>query len=241
MTILHLSFTAAEAERVKFVHSLAPSFGKTHSVKRGQIFQDVIDLYSKYPDVVLAEYPFRTRFIGEVAVDLGGVTRDVFSAFFEEAYIQCFDGSSLLTPSDNPFLDPGTMSILGTIISHVYLLTGMLPVKVAFPCLAKILLPTVSGIPEEVLLQCFVDCLCNLDAGTLKEALQSLQRGDPSFSSGLKCRLVTLFSMYNVREIPTVSNLNQIVLGVARHHFFRKPAAPLSEMHSGVHEQHRRF
>ena len=44
--------------------------------------------------------------------------------------------------------------------------------------------------------------------------------------------------MYNVREIPTVSNLKRIIL-LAKHHLFRKPAAPLSEMHSGVHEQHR--
>ena len=75
-----------------------------------------------YPDVVLAEYPFRTRFIGDVAVDLGGGTRDVFSAFFEEAYIQCFDSSSLLTPSDNPFLDPGTISILTGILTKLLFL-----------------------------------------------------------------------------------------------------------------------
>ena len=128
-------------------------------MKRSQIFADVLNLYSKDRDTVLSEYPFRTRFIGEVAVDLGGVTRDVFSAFFEEAYARCFDGSSLLTPSDSPFMDLSTMSTLGTIISHVYLLTGMLPVKVAFPCLASVLLPLVSGIPEEVIVRCFVDCL----------------------------------------------------------------------------------
>ena len=38
-----------------------------------------------------------------------------------------------------------------------------------------------------------------------------------------------------------MSNLKRIVLGVARHHFFRKPAAPLAEMHSGVPEQHKQF
>ncbi len=153
---------------------------------------------------MLSEYPFRTRFIGELVIDVGGVTRDVFSAFFEEAYAKCFDGSSLLTPSDNPFNESSTMLTLGTIISHVYLLTGMLPVKVAFHCLASILLPSVSGIPEEVIVQCYVDSLSNLDAATLKEALEAVHRGDPSFASDLKSNLISLVSLYNVREIPTV-------------------------------------
>ena len=101
---------------------------------------------------MLAEYPFRSKFVGERAVDLGGVTRDVFSAFFEEAYAKCFDGSSLLTPSDNPLIDSSTLSTVGTIISHVYLITGMLSVQIAFPCLAAVLLPSVSGVPEEVVM-----------------------------------------------------------------------------------------
>ncbi len=118
----------ADVDRMKFVNSLSPTLGTPHPVKRSQIFQDVLNLYSKSRDIVLSEYPFRTRFIGELAIDVGGVTRDVFSAFFEEAYAKCFDGSSLLTPSDNPFIESSTMLTLGTIISHVYLLTGMLPV-----------------------------------------------------------------------------------------------------------------
>ena len=78
-------------------------------------------------------------------------------SFHEEAYIQCFDGSSFLTPTYNPFLDPGTMSILGTTCC------SNAACQSCSPCLAKILLPTVSGISEEVLLQCFGGC--NLDAG----------------------------------------------------------------------------
>lgn len=57
----------------------------------------------------------------------------------------------------------------------------------------------------------------------------------------MKSNLISLVSLYNVREIPTVLNLKRIVLGVARHHFFRKPAAALSEIRSGVPEQHRKF
>ena len=227
--------------RVKFIESLSLTFGKTHLVKRSHIFEDVIDLYSSKRDTVLAEYPFRSKFVGERAVDLGGVTRDVFSAFFEEAYAKCFDGSSLLTPSDNPLIDSSTLSTVGTIISHVYLITGMLPVQIAFPCLAAVLLPSVSGVPEEVVIECYIDCLSNVDAATLKESLEAIRRGDPSFTHDLKSRLVSLVSMNNVRQIPTVSNLKRILLGVAKHHFFRRPAAAILELSSGIPEQHKKF
>ena len=49
-----LCFTA-DVERVKFVDSLCPTFGKTHPVKRSQIFADVLNLYSKDRDTVLSE------------------------------------------------------------------------------------------------------------------------------------------------------------------------------------------
>jgi hypothetical protein len=50
---------------------------------------------------VMKKYPFFVRFDGEKAVDLGGVTRDMFSAFFEVLYLKLFDGSSLFYPTTN--------------------------------------------------------------------------------------------------------------------------------------------
>ncbi len=238
---LCLFLFAARTVRIAFRDSLSLTIGKTHTVKRDQIFQDVIDLYSKGRDTLLKEYPFRTKFFGENAIDVGGVTCDVFSAFYEEAYAKCFNGSSLLTPSDSPFIDPLTLSTLGTIISHAHLLTGMLPVKVAFPCLAAVLLPSVDGIPDDVLVRCFAECLSQLDASTLKEGLEAIGKGDPSFAADLLSRLIDLLSMFNVREIPTVRNLRRIVQGVARHHLLRKPSAAISEMRCGVPDQHKKF
>lgn len=229
---------SADTLRTAFVESLSLEHGFTHPVNRCNVFQDFISLYSSKCDIVLGEYPFRTKFVGEKAVDLGGVTRDVFSAFFEEAYLKCFDGSSLLTPSDCPLLDSQPLSTLGTIISHVYLLTGMLPAKIAFP---TILLPTVASIPDKVLTQCFVDNLSNLDASTLTQGLLAVSAGDKAFKADLQLRLITLLSMFNVRQIPTVENLSKLLIGVTKHHFLRKPAAAIAEMSSGVPEQHRKF
>ena len=45
---------------------------------------------------ILKELPFRVQFKSERAVDTGGVSRDMFSSFWEEAYRKNFDGESLL-------------------------------------------------------------------------------------------------------------------------------------------------
>jgi len=49
-------------------------------------------------DVVL-EFPMRICFQGEKGVDVGGLYRDMLSAFWDEAYCQLFDGGSLLSPA----------------------------------------------------------------------------------------------------------------------------------------------
>jgi len=75
-------------------------------------------------DIAL-EFPLQICFQGEKAVDVGGVYRDMPSAFWEEAYCQLFDSGSLLSPALHPQVD---MSHFGTILSHEYLSSGFLPV-----------------------------------------------------------------------------------------------------------------
>ncbi len=80
------------------------------------------------------------KFVGEKAVDLGGVSRDVMSAFWQDAYLKWFDGSKLLVPMVNPDVDMSSLQYLGSIVSHGYLCTDFLPTQICFPSLAVILL-----------------------------------------------------------------------------------------------------
>lgn len=149
--------------------SLSLRHGFSHMIKRNSVYQDVIDLYDRDRDLILTEYPFRIKFAGEKAIDVGGVTRDMFSAFFEEAYLKFFDGASLLTPTDFPKLKAPPLSTLGFIISHAYLVAGMLPIKIAFPSLASMLLPSPGSLPDEVSIQSFIDSLSCLDAKIFRD------------------------------------------------------------------------
>ena len=61
------------------------------------------------------------RYEGELGVDTGGVTRDVFATFWEKAYEQMFGGVGSVVPLVMPQTD---FSRLGIILSHGYLVSG---------------------------------------------------------------------------------------------------------------------
>ncbi|MCG8624697.1 MAG: hypothetical protein MJE68_22210 [Proteobacteria bacterium] len=77
-------------------------------------------MYTSELPQILQEYPFRIKYRDEKAVDVGGVSRDMFSAFFEEAYTKLFDGGSLLAPAVLPRIDMSVWPVMGPITSHAY-------------------------------------------------------------------------------------------------------------------------
>ena len=58
--------------------------GLPHYVNRKNIYPDVLKLYANQS--ITKEYPFYVEFQGEKAIDIGGVSRDMFSAFFIVGY-----------------------------------------------------------------------------------------------------------------------------------------------------------
>lgn len=70
--------------------------GITHIIDRAIVYNDVLSLYTKELNTVILECSFRVQFKAEMAVDVGGVMRDMLSAFFAEAYLHLFDGTCLL-------------------------------------------------------------------------------------------------------------------------------------------------
>ncbi len=78
---------------VIFLKSIGSVQGMPHEVSRENVFNDVIELYTKGD--IIREYPISIVFTGEIAVDAGGVQRDMYSAFWEKAYKTLFDGATL--------------------------------------------------------------------------------------------------------------------------------------------------
>lgn len=83
-----------------------------HEITGATVYDDMVKLYGSYDDIIL-EYPLKIEFNGEQAYDLGGVSRDAISAFWNEAYQKLFDGSTLFIPLMNPHSDFSSLPVLG--------------------------------------------------------------------------------------------------------------------------------
>ena len=112
----------AETERMRFINTLSLKEGLSHQVTRNDIYGSVLALFTTNHEALLSEYPLRIHFSGERAVDEGGVSRDLFSAFFEALYVKYFDGASLLYPSVNPHVRVSKLRTIGLIVLWLHLL-----------------------------------------------------------------------------------------------------------------------
>lgn len=181
------------------------------------------------------EFPFRVQFVGEKAIDIGGVSRDMLSAYWEEVYKRFFDGLTLVTPAVHPHMDLSVLPTVGKILSHGYLVSGFLPVRIAFPTLACILLGPNCEVPPQILIDAFADSLCTFEVRIIKDALQQASlAGVSSFSDEMKTALINLLSRYGCREIPTSQSLKRQLFEVAKYEFQLKPLGAISAMNSGI-------
>ena len=163
----------AEEKRKSFLLSLRLLLRLSPiQIRRTHILEDVLAIYNSRE--VLEVHPFRVEFIGERAIDIGGVARDLFSAFFEAVYQKFFDGYSVFCP-----VHPKT---IGTIFSHAFLETGLLATRIAFPCLAQILLGLSIVISEATLFRTFLCSISSHEDDIMKCAFAEMKEGAHQFS-----------------------------------------------------------
>ena len=227
-------FPTVEEERERYsIDSLDTHHGLPHHIRRDAIFEDVIALYKDNGNEILEEYPLRIKFVGEKAVDTGGVCRDMFSAFWDRAYEMAFDGASTLMPAVHPHVDMALFPLLGAVFSHGFLSCGFMPVRLAFPAVATAVLGTSLNIPESILITSFEEFLSCHDRAVVREALDECS-SQVMFSHDRVAKLISVFSQFSCRQRPTPQNLRDVIVQMAQHEFLTKPLAALSGLHSGV-------
>ena len=111
------------------------------------ILADVFALFGK--SYILKDYLLRVNFVGEIAIDTGGVCRDMLAEFWQATFGEFFDGSTFLVPAVHAQSDMSVFHILNTILSHGYLFCNVLPTRIVFPCVAAILLGVGVKIPQK--------------------------------------------------------------------------------------------
>ena len=243
LILLALILSTEEESRIKFMKSVSPLTAviSPHTINRITLFEDLLKLYDTDSDIV-KEYPLQMDYFGENAVDLGGVSRDVMSAFWELAYEKLFDGSKLLVPVISPHVDLSSLPTIGKILSHGYLCTGFLPIQISFPSLAAMLLGPNVDVESRVLLESLLDYVSDVDRSVLHGAVQiAAHTSKSTFPPDVQEQLLTVLSNYGCRQLPSPSNLSQLLTNIARFIFLTTPMSASSMIYAGIPSQHQDF
>ena len=62
------------------LHKMHTTSGQTHTMARATVY-DCLKLYKSQISILIEEYPFHVSFNNEMAIDTGGMARDMFSGF----------------------------------------------------------------------------------------------------------------------------------------------------------------
>lgn len=226
ISVLCISITVVldETERKLYLESINAVVGILHKVDRNNLFEDVIDLYRE--GGIVGEYPIFVEYKDEMGVDDGGLQRDMFTAFWEKAYSLMFEGATTLIPMVHPQMNMSYYPILGRIISHGYLATGVLPDRIALPTLIALCNGPDAMIPQEIMMDAFMDYISATERQVLKQALQAIHSSH--FPSTILDEITTILSRFGCRQIPKPSTLIADVSNIAVYEFCTKPAAVIA-------------
>ena len=227
--------------RQKFMHEDVNTYpGLSRAFRRDHVYEDVIEAYQEDLEEILKDFPFRVQYENERAIDTGGVCRDLFSAFWEKSYVKNFDGEKLLVPAVHPNTNMAVLRLLGTILSHGFMVCGFLPIRIAFPVIAAVLFGPETEFPNNVIVDSFIDYLASYESSLISQALREVENGN-ELTNTLQAQVLSVLSRMGCVQVPTKNNLQKVVISTARHQFLGKPLGMLYTIHSGVPKPFRSF
>ena len=97
-------------------------------------------------------------------------------------------------------------------MSHGFLASGFLPLRLAFPVVAAVLFGPSVEVPDAIIMD---DYISSYEGGILKEALKVPWPPTSSYIDDLQRKLIDIFSHFGCRQIPTPENIHQLIIGVA--------------------------
>ena len=147
--------------------------------------------------------------------------QELFSSFWEKAYIKHFDGDKLLIPAVHGNSEISAFSTLGIILVHGFFVCNFPPVRLAFPVIASVVCGTKVHIPDKILLESLIDFVSEHDGTILREAVG--YQSDSTFPTNLRSKPIDILSKFECSEIPTPLNFKAALTNAAKYLFLVKP------------------
>ena len=165
---------------------------------RTTIVKDLLQIYQQYPELCFQE--IRVVFRGESGVDMGGLTRELFSVFWTAIYLAGnVEKVPVLTPkvlSDFLYLGRSYLMVL-------YLVGGYFPLCFSRVC-AAILISGSHSVSDDILLSSFFNFVDHIESNALTSCLSG------SFSPHeMNEVIIPMLSRFNTSIIPSESNIKR--------------------------------
>jgi hypothetical protein len=200
---------------------------KELTINRDNIVTEVLDAYRCQPDLQCFE--LEVKFTeSHLALDMSGLTREMFTQFFLRLFDSHWDGHLDKVPAMNDqHLFNGTFEVIGRVLSHAMVLVDYFPISISVAALSML----TSGTCDDAMTTAsFVRYLGEEDGAFVQECL-----GNPSILVGAsKFKLMRILSTNGCSKMPTKDNCQELILSVARLCLLAKPLYPLSVLWSGM-------
>lgn len=178
-------------------------------VRRDFVFEDIVNFFS---DKEVFDYRFEVSFDGENA-EGDGVGREAFDIFINELLLKNFDGREQYLPVMMADVTEDDYEHIGSIIFHFFLNFGVFPFQIARASLTHALGKPVKN---QLLMESFLLSVSKKDATFLSNAYSG------AFFD--KAAAIESLSVYGIRRLPTVENIEELILKSAKMHVINKPA-----------------
>ncbi|KAK3754730.1 hypothetical protein QZH41_019376 [Actinostola sp. cb2023] len=216
-----------EQQRLEIVQSLEEDgAAKIVNLQRWNIVSELMNLYENDKEIVENIMTFRLE--GEMASDLGGVSREVYSSFWKEGCAQFCEGNETIFVPRHSGLSKGEYITLGKIIGHGYVLTGFFPVMLSQSYMQSVLIGE-ETVSDDFVMTDFINYLSPYEANTLQHILTSpkLEVDDIDF-------VIELEDRYGMRIPPNPSNIRNIVQQMARSELLEMPMFTMKYLKRGM-------
>ncbi|KAK3720969.1 hypothetical protein QZH41_006538 [Actinostola sp. cb2023] len=216
-----------EQQRLEIVQSLEEDgAAKIVNLQRWNIVSELMNLYENDKEIVENIMTFQLE--GEMASDLGGVSREVYSSFWKEGCAQFCEGNETIFVPRHSGLSKGEYITLGKIIGHGYVLTGFFPVMLSQSYMQSVLIGE-ETVSDDFVMTDFINYLSPYEANTLQHILTSpkLEVDDIDF-------VIELEDRYGMRIPPNPSNIRNIVQQMARSELLEMPMFTMKYLKRGM-------
>nr|XP_055076025.1 uncharacterized protein LOC129455338 isoform X2 [Misgurnus anguillicaudatus] len=193
-------------------------------LRRVNIVHDVLNVFMK-PRVLNAN--LKMELINEKAVDSDGVSREVYSAFWEHFFEQC-EGEEERVPRLRPDYSEKEWKAVGKVWLKGYLDHGIMPIRLS-PAFVLACCQGVDSVDEELLMTSFARFLSVTERLSIEKALQgSMDESDEE-------ELLDLFSRMGAHCLPSKENLRATIVTMAHKALLQEPKFIIDCFHSSIH------